>query len=306
MYIGYLIKNIFKKNNIAVLIYALANVGILFGLFFLLAPFVFADQPEDKIKLYNGLIGIAIYFGGSLIFLSPLGEAFFRFSYGLKSIERFEKLGYVQAAFNEVYAKASEQFPGLPKGVKLYIKRSNVQNAAAVGRKTIFLTEGILSLPTEQLKGVLAHELAHLYKGDTVVLLLVLTGNVLINIIASIIKLVLTIVANMFLIFGEDSFANRIAMFFVIMITKLLIDGILALWTVIGLLLKNVSSKQAEFEADEFACSLGYGRHLAGALLAISSRDRSENLGETPSILDRALASHPDTNERVRRCGVAV
>ena len=302
MYSLTLIKNLFKKHNIPVIIYILANITLIFFLFYWMNLVQFASVTDiEKHKVYNGLIGIGIYVVGAIIFISPIGEFFFRATRGLKRIDNMPEFAHLKNAFDEVYAKASAKYEGLPQGIKLYLDMSGAKNAAALGRKTIFFTQGILALPLEDLKGVIAHELAHLYHGDTVVLLFLLTGNVIINIIAGIIKAILYAIGIAALLFGEDSFAGRISTFVVIIFTRIIINGIVGLWALVGILMRNISSKQVEFEADEFACSIGYGRNLANALLMIDQTG-SQGSKERQTLLDKALSSHPETHERVRRC----
>lgn len=298
MYFVSLIKNIFKPNNIPVLLYFLANVAVSFLLMFWLNLINFGENIlVEQSKIYNGLVGLAIYFGGVVLFLSPIGEAWFRFMQRLKPLERFDNLGYVQTIFDEVYQKAEAEHPGLPKGIRLYISKTPTKNAAAIGRKTIFLTEGILALPPDQLKGVLAHELAHLYHGDTTILLLILVGNIFINAIAMMFKMVLWII-GIFTLFGDESYWARIAGYLMTVLMRWIIDGIVALWSVLGLMLKNVSGKKAEYAADMFAHDLGYAQNLAQALASISAESE---LKYSPSLLERALASHPSTQERIYR-----
>ncbi len=303
MYFIQLITNIFKPKNIPVLLYFLANVALSFVIMYFLNLFTFGQNLTlEQQQLYNGLVGLGIYFGGVVIFLSPIGEGFFRFTNGLKRVEDYQGLAHVQAAFNEVYEKAQAEHPGIPKGVKLYIKNSSVQNAAAVGRKTIFLTQGILALPPDQLKGIIAHELAHLYNGDTVILLLILVGNIFINAIAMMLKLFFSILGLFILLGGgrNNSFGDRFSGYLLTRMARFLIDLVVGVWLLIGIALKNLSGRAAEYKADEFACELGYGKELATALATISHG--APNQGNV-SIVDRALASHPDTSERIRRCG---
>jgi Zn-dependent protease with chaperone function len=256
----------------------------------------------EKHKIYNGLVGIGIYLVGATIFMSPVGEFFFRATRGLKRIDDMPEFAQLKQAFDEVYARATAKYGDLPKGIKLYLQLTGDKNAAALGRKTIFFTQGILALPIEDLNGVMAHELAHLYNGDTVILLFLLTGNVIINIIASIIKTLLYILGLAGLLFGgDDSRAGRLSSLAVILLGRLIIDGIVGLWTLIGVLMRNITSKQVEFEADEFACSIGYGKNLANALLLIDQTG-SQGARARQTLLDKALSSHPETHERVRRC----
>lgn len=78
MYSLTLIKNLFKKHNIPVIIYILANITLIFFLFYWMNLVPFASVTDiEKHKVYNGLIGIGIYVVGAIIFISPIGRRVF-------------------------------------------------------------------------------------------------------------------------------------------------------------------------------------------------------------------------------------
>lgn len=99
MYIIDFFKNLFKRSNVGILIYLLAN-----------ALFVFV--------CFGGFIGLFIYLIGLCLALSPIGEWFLRIITGCKAIERTEYKERLERLFNEVYINAKKQAPNLQEGIK--------------------------------------------------------------------------------------------------------------------------------------------------------------------------------------------
>jgi heat shock protein HtpX len=145
---------------------------------------------------------------------------------------------------------------GLPMPA-LYVIPSEQPNAFATGRSqskaAVAVTEGLLHhLPREQVRGVLAHELAHVKNRD-----------VLVVTIAAMIGAAISAIANFlqfsWLFGGADDDDNPLGL--VGSIAAILIAPIAAM------LLQLAVSRQREFLADETAAKfLGDGRPLADAL----------------------------------------
>jgi heat shock protein HtpX len=145
---------------------------------------------------------------------------------------------------------------GLPMP-RLYVIPSDQPNAFATGRSqnkaAVAVTEGLLHhMPREQVRGVLAHELAHVKNRD-----------VLVVTIAAMIGAAISAIANFlqfsWLFGGADDDDNPLGI--VGSIAAILIAPIAAM------LLQLAVSRQREFLADETAAKfLGEGRPLAEAL----------------------------------------
>ena len=139
---------------------------------------------------------------------------------------------------------------------RLYLIPSQQPNAFATGRSpkhsAVAVTEGLLALmPREQVRGVLAHELAHVRNRD-----------VLVTTLAAMIGAAISAIAN-FLefqwLFGGDDDESPLG--FVGTIAAILIAPLAAM------LLQFAISRQREFLADATAAELlGSGRPLADAL----------------------------------------
>ena len=139
---------------------------------------------------------------------------------------------------------------------RLYLMPSQQPNAFATGRSpkhsAVAVTEGLLALmPRDQVRGVIAHELAHIRNRD-----------VLVTTIAAMIGAAISAVAHFLQfqwLFGGDDDESPLG--FVGMLAAILIAPIAAM------LLQFAVSRQREFLADATAAELlGTGRPLADAL----------------------------------------
>ena len=136
-------------------------------------------------------IALGIYLVSLLVALSPIGEFWLRWQTGCrrKAVKDEEANRILVPLFNEVYDKARELVPNLPNGICLYIGNGEEPNAFATGRKTICAERGVMKLPPEQIKAILAHEFGHIAHRDTYLLQAVVVGNVLVTILVNIIRL---------------------------------------------------------------------------------------------------------------------
>ena len=159
----------------------------------------------------------------------------------------------------QLYADVQEltERAGLPFP-RLYLMPSEQPNAFATGRSpkksAVAVTEGLLRhLPREQVRGVLAHELAHIKNRD-----------VLVVTIAAMIGAAISAIANFLqfsFLFGDDD-DNPLG--FVGALAAILIAPIAAM------LLQLAVSRQREYLADATAAKLlGEGRPLAEALATL-------------------------------------
>lgn len=189
---------------------------------------------------------------------------------------------------------------------KLYITPARQANAFATGRDpnhaSVAVTEGILqTLPPEQLKAVLAHELGHVKNRD-----------ILVASVAAVLASAISFLANMQFYGGfgnRDESDNR---------ASGVLGLILALLVPIAAsLIQLAISRQREFGADETGARLmGTGKPLAIALLAIHDSTKKAPLRVNPAFsslyIDNPLggfggtllnlfSTHPPVAERVKR-----
>lgn len=188
---------------------------------------------------------------------------------------------------------------------RLYLIASDQPNAFATGRNpkhaAVAVTQGLVTqLPVEQVRAVLAHELAHVRNRD-----------ILVASIAAMIAGAISAIANIlqfsFLFGGDDEDSGPLAW---IGILAAIIIGPIA-----AALLQLAVSRQREYLADATAARLlGEGRPLADALESLERGTQALPIPVNPATaslyianpLPRAglatlFATHPPMAERIRR-----
>jgi len=245
------------------------------------------------------LIGIVLYFVSLLIALSPIGEWILRLQTGCKKIQNDEQRNFIEPIFREVYDKAKKLDPSISDSVKLYMNHDEAPNAFATGRKTICVTEGMLSMPVEQIKATLGHEFGHLAHKDTDLILVVAVGNLIVSAFILGFRLALECFHISFAFFSiffggaEGAFAALMSTIYHLMMTVVVI-GFTWIWTKIGVLLVMKSSRANEYEADEFSFRLGYGNELCALLDSFSGTNAN-------GLFANLVSSHPDKDDRIAR-----
>lgn len=297
LYIIDFVKNIGHKKNIFAIIYLLLNVLII----------TFLMQIYEPNLWLCLLYSILLYGITATVALSPVGEWLFRLFNGCKKIEDPDILNRLEPLFMEVIARAKKKHSDfiIDDGITLYIRDDDDVNAFAMGRRTVCVTYGLLSLTDEQIKAVLGHEFGHLATHDTDLTLLITVGNFIITAIVTIVRVVLAfynIIISVVAIFaGDEGALMGILHAFASLITTLCIDGLMWAWTQLGILLVMKSSREAEFEADAFSCDLGYSEALLSFFQILHGMERHAKKGGRGNIFAALSASHPDTSQRIAR-----
>lgn len=194
---------------------------------------------------------------------------------------------YLIPIFEEVYANAKKVVPYLDN-IEICIIDKMTVNACAIGRNTIAVTKGAIEIfSEEELKGILAHELAHIINGDTIATLLTLIGNGFFTVFVVITKLILLVV---------DFFQNpRGFGKLITILTNAVCIAFIFLFTFIGNIIVSINSRKNEYRADEFAYILSYGEDMVEALYLL----QKISMGDNSSTVERITASHPHIAKRI-------
>jgi heat shock protein HtpX len=189
---------------------------------------------------------------------------------------------------------------------RLFLIPSEQPNAFATGRNpshaAVAVTAGLLThLPLEQVRAVVAHELAHVRNRD-----------ILVSSIAAMVAAAISVIANIlqfsFLFGGHDDEEGG-PLAWLGMLAAIVVAPIAAMLLQLGV------SRQREYLADATAAQLlGEGRPLADALESLERGAEAMPMPVNPAIaslyianpLPRAglatlFATHPPIAERVRR-----
>lgn len=191
---------------------------------------------------------------------------------------------------------------------RLYVIDSDQPNAFATGRNprhaAIAVTRGLVTLlPADQVRGVLAHEFAHIRNRDVLV-------STLAAVVAAAIASVANVLQLSFLFGGADEDEEGGALGVLGALVAIVVVPVAAT------LLQLAVSRQREYLADATAARLlGRGRPLADALENISRAAPVLPLATAPALaslyvanpfagtagLASLFATHPPAAERVRR-----
>ena len=256
------------------------------------------------------LLGLgALVGGGRFIWMFALvGVAMTFYGYwnsdkiAIKAMRAYPVTELQQPAMYRIVQELSQR-AGKPLP-RLYVSPTAAPNAFATGRNpenaAVCCTEGILHLLDErELRGVLGHELMHVYNRD------ILTSSV-----AAALAGVITSVAQMMLFFGggnRENGGNPLAM---------LAMALLAPFA--AMLIQTAISRTREFDADEDGAALtGDPLALASALRKLELGTKAAPLPPDPQLVNashmmianpfrprdvtRMFATHPPMADRIAR-----
>lgn len=234
---------------------------------------------------------IAIYFITVAISLSPIGEICLALFAEARDIKRVDIKLRVVPLVQYVLDKAKETTSYCPEKVKVMIIHDSAPNAFALGKRTLCITDGLLSLSDDMIVGVLAHEIGHLAYGHTVIQLLIGGGNVFISGCLLLIKIsywIFSAIMGLFAIGSRSSVMGLITALFAGISTALS-----WLWVKFCMLFLMWSMRQNEYVADGFACKIGFGLELATVL--------DQHISDVPhnGFIRALYATHPCNDDRV-------
>jgi len=229
-----------------------------------------------------------------LIGFSSLGEKLLRILNRVRPLETKRETEYLQPLFEEVYIRAKELYSYKLPNINICVIDNMTVNAIALGRHTIAVTKGAINTFSEdELKAVIAHEIAHILYGNTLASLYVLIGNGILS--------VFVLIARVFLFLLDwlkSSFVKKrgLISFFLSLLQLLFELNILVLNFGFQVIL-TANQRKNEFQADRFSYSIGYDTDMIEALYLLEKI----SLGDNSTIIQKMTASHPRITLRIKK-----
>ena len=241
------------------------------------------------------LFAISLLLLGVVLFSRPIQRLIFARLLGARSPTQ-DELNQLDPAWMSV-AQANHF---LPKKFVLAVADGDDINAFACGGHLLVVSSyAINNLNTEELAGILAHELSHHLGGHTVALTIAQWMSLPVIALARVgfsLQRIAQAATNMF----DERFPNRFVRFIGRVVT-LLLSGIAWIFLA-GLLFAqswgNVVGRGAEYQADARAVEMGFGAELLSALKRVVNSGHSDVFRGWSAV---ALASHPPARIRIAR-----
>lgn len=293
MYFVEFFKNLFKKSNVGTLIWMIFNAVIICLVFVF-----FSGMTSGKAVVLAIFAGLLSYVASVALALSPIGEAIMRLQQGCKEISDPNILNRIKPLFEEVYSNAKGINHNLQDNIKLFMINDSAPNAFALGRQTVCITRGLLSMSDDDIRGILGHEFGHLSHKDTDTLLVITVGNLIVAALFAFWRFFFNISArliNFFVGIVSHSWGALIAGFLTRVFVDFLLVSAMALWTKLGVLICLASSRANEYLADRFSFEMGYGYQLGMAL------HKLEGTYTYKGVWAALNSSHPATPDRIDR-----
>jgi heat shock protein HtpX len=242
--------------------------------------------------------GIALlsYVISLFIAFSSLGEKLLRFFEHVRRIETKEEKQFLLPLFEEVYKQAKEQNPKLGK-IELCIIDKMTVNACAMGKHTLVVTKGAIeTFSADELKAMIAHEIAHILYGDTMARLYMSVGNGIFTVFVLATQAFIFIAETIEMLVSKKKSSFSFA-WILIALMKFLFSLILLVVQSLMKMVLAISNRRSEFRADRYAYELGYGEKLVAGLYLIEKMQ----LGANATVIQKMTANHPRITTRIER-----
>jgi Zn-dependent protease with chaperone function len=229
------------------------------------------------------ILSLLIMFGFTVWSQTSLAEKIARKSFPRKPDEKERK--YIESLFEQM-----RKHDSTIKTPVIFVRNSNVMNAQAMGRNTICIFTGLLkNASSEEIYGVLAHEMGHLKNGDGARSLAIYTMNSVGRLATKMIAFALIIIAAFSKAFDRAGLvAIGLGIFAMCLRTSY---SLLSKATHYGVLYKG---RQEEFAADAYAVRMGGGAGLISLFNKIND--------PTPEgLIANLLSTHPSMEKRIER-----
>jgi len=218
-----------------------------------------------------------------IIAFLPIPESLWRWVSGVRPLRLMSEKERLIPLYEEVYNAYIEKEEKIShtRKVKLYIQESMNINAFAFGRETLVLTKGSIDLLNDNdIKGLMAHELAHFHNYDTTGALFAYIANLPFTFMMRKLRQIDSKLGNGFVRFVFS-----------------VIFAYFRFFEFVGDLILMYHTRSQEYNADTLALKWGYGEELAGVLIQIYQI----SLEKPKSIGDMIRSTHPPITKRIEQ-----
>ena len=223
-------------------------------------------------------------------FSSSLVERFLRALESVRRVATQTEKQRLLPLFWEVYNKVCKKEKYISRKIKLYIVDSVEVNAFIISRNTIVITRGAVNVfDDEQIKGLFAHELAHLVHCDGQITILLSFCSSLILYPLIFLQCVFFAIATL----GKTGGLISNIFNFLQWVAGLAVNLVVFIWT----LIVSGGTRKKEYLADNYAISLGYGEQLKNALYKLYEMQVSDKM----TLIKRLQQSHPILAYRIEK-----
>lgn len=244
----------------------------------------------------EAFITCVVLYALSIATALTFGEHIQKLLNGVRPPETSREKDYLLPLFNDVYEDAKELYSDLPR-IKIFIIDNLSVNAFALGTHTVAVTQGAINtFSIEELQGIIAHEIAHIYYGDTKSKMLNEIGNGLFSIYVLFVDLFLKVLDLFFIDLDDPDTKDTSTLFRALFLCLRLIINLSVMVTLfLGNVLLSGNERKNELRADRFAHSIGHDEGLKNALYLLQKM----SLGENMRFIDRMQQNHPRISKRI-------
>lgn len=284
------------SNRILYLIKHNISYILWFIFYFVLAFLTLASHRliSEEVAFVICVILYAVSIFVALVF----GERILKLINGVRPIETKEEKEYLLPLFESVKTDALRVYPNLPK-IELYIIDKMSINAWAIGKHTVAVTKGAIATFTEEeLQGVILHEFAHIYYGNTTAEVLNKIGNGFFTIYIICVNFFFMILDLLFTDLDDTDTIHLSGLFRTLFLfIRMSINLTVFLILFVGNIILSGNSRKNELRADRFAFETGYGEDLKSALYLL----QKISLGENSYLIAKLCRKHPRISKRIEQ-----
>lgn len=235
---------------------------------------------------------LIVYIISNCICFSKRGEKILRAIHHVRKIETKQEKEVLSPLFDEIYEKAKENTPEL-QNIELCVIDSMAVNACAIGTHTVAVSKGAMeTFEEEQLKSILAHEVAHIAHKDTIAIQFAYIGNGFISLFVIVLQ---SLLLSIEIIFKRQTNQGFIGFGYIFL--KFILQLSINIFMFIMNLVIAKNSREHEYSADHYVYLTGYGNELIEALYLLEKI----NLGDSSTAVEKLLQGHPRITSRIEK-----